>query len=423
MKIFSGFLDGPASFFVFWRLLDRRAWALFFVYLAAAGGVVTGFALLLLALGPDAKRALLEYIFPEHWRLAGNMLFDRFLGRLGRQVLAIFILNGGMAAISMTCFAIKEILSRRIEHGNPLLDHGHEPWPLWRQAIEEVKFAVMYLLAYNVIFWIAYFPWETNRLAAKVLSYSVLFVFFNITFLCPLFLRHRIGYGRMVRTFFARPFAAFGYAGFFLAPALTAAWLLEGQPLGTVVVVLLGIHVLTVAPAASAGTWVAARLLPVASAMRPARLISRLIGALGMLALLAGSGWVYAQLASSIHAKTQILKCQYRVDWSSFEYHLPSLTDLSVGLSMEIEITNPTEMDVLIEDSRLEITNNKKHFSTVQVGRIEVPAGETRRQEVDLRIEISLGRLLEYRDLLSKPWEFTLWVEVTEDWEFPVYFR
>ena len=183
MGVFSGFLDGPRSFFTFWRLLDRRAWALFFSYLLVASGVVTGFSLLVWTLGPDAKRALLDYLFPDYWRLTGQMLFDRYLAKLGKQVLTVFILNGSMAAISMTCFAIKEILSRRIEHHNPLLPFGHQPWPLWRQAVEECKFAALYLLAYNCIFWIAYFPWGAERITAKVLSYAVLFIFFNITFM------------------------------------------------------------------------------------------------------------------------------------------------------------------------------------------------------------------------------------------------
>ena len=100
--------------------------------------------------------------------LAGQMIWNNYLERLGKQVLAIFILNGGMAAISLTCFAIKEMLSRRIEHGNPLLEHGHEPWPLWRQGLEELKFAVLYMVAYNVIFWVAYFPHDATRMTAMV---------------------------------------------------------------------------------------------------------------------------------------------------------------------------------------------------------------------------------------------------------------
>jgi hypothetical protein len=187
--------------------------------------------------------------------------------------------------------------------------------------------------------------------------------------------------------------------------------------------VLLAIHVLTVAPAASAGTWVSARMLPTAKSLRPTRWWSRVLGTAIMITIVSVSGYAFSKLASSINNKTQILKCDYRVDWSTFDYRIPTLSDLSVGLSLEIEISNPTEVDVLIEESRLEIRNNQKHFSQVDIGRIEVPRGETRRQKVDLKVAIALTRLLEYKDLLSKPWEFTLWVQVTEDFEFPVYFR
>ncbi len=420
---FGGLWYGPASFFIFWRLLDRRSWAIFFSYLAVAAGVVTAFALAMKALGPEAKEALLAYIFPENWRMAGRLVFEKFFGKLGSQVLANFIINGSMTVISLSCFVFKEMLSRRIEHHNPLLPYGHKPWPLWRQAVEEVKYAVLWAAAYSVIFWVSYPPFDGTRLLGKILSYLVLFVFFDIIFLCPLFLRHRVGYGRMVRTFFMRPFASFGYAAFFLAPSIIASNLLHGQPLKVVVPVLLAIHVLTVAPAASAGTWVAARLLPTAKKMTPSPFFVRVVGMFIILGILGASGYVFGQLANSINAKTQILKCRYSVDWGSFKLDPPSFSDLSVGLSMDVEITNPTDLDVVIEHSRLEVQNNEKPFGTVHLDRIEVPAGQTKRQNIKLRIMITLSRLLEYKELLHKPWEFTLWVEVDEGFEFPVYFR
>ncbi len=420
---FSGPLHGPRSFFAFWRLLDARAWFLFFLYLLLAGSVVGLFALLAVSIGPELKQGFLEYVFPDHWRMAGRMLLDKLLGRLGPKVVANFIINGGMATISLFCFALKEILSRRIEHQNKLVDEAHAPWPLWRQAIEESKFAVLYLVAYNLIFWIGYPPQEWLRWLALGLSYLTLFIFFNITFMCPLLLRHRIGYGRMVRTFFARPLAAFGFAGWFLAPALIATHLMEGQDWSTVAAVLLGIHVLTVPMAASAGTWLAARLLPTAKALRPTHAISRVLGVGGMIAIMIVSSVVFARLADSAHAKSQILKCQYRVDWSSLDYELPSFSDLSLGLSFDVEITNPTEVDVRIEDSRLEIQNDHRYFATANMGQIQVAAGQARRQKVEIRLQVAISRLLEFRSLMDKPWDFILWVSMDKDWEFPIYFK
>ncbi|HSA23962.1 MAG TPA: hypothetical protein P5076_21060, partial [Myxococcota bacterium] len=197
-------LDGPASTVTLWRLMDRGAWALFLLYWLLAAGSVAGIALLVRAIGPELKLAILDYVLPADFRLAGQMLLESFFGHLGERLLANFALQGGMAAVSVACCVVKELLSRRIEHQNPLLQEGHAPWPLWRQVLEELKFAVLYLLAYNVIFWLGYPPYGPTRLAADVLSYVSLFVFFNVTFMCPLFLRHRVGYGRMVRTFFAR---------------------------------------------------------------------------------------------------------------------------------------------------------------------------------------------------------------------------
>ena len=101
----------------------------------------------------------------------------------------------------------------------------------------------------------------------------------------------------------------------------------------------------------------------------------------------------------------------------------PSFTDLSVGLSFDLEVRNPTAVDVLLERSRLEISNNNKPFSTVHLSRIDVPAGQTRRQPVSLKLEVTLARLFEYRELFDKPWDFVLWIRIAEGWEFPVFFR
>jgi len=139
--------------------------------------------------------------------------------------------------------------------------------------------------------------------------------------------------------------------------------------------------------------------------------------------VLVASGVVYLRLADSLHAKSQILKCQYKLDPSTLDYRLPSLRDLSVGLSFVVEITNPTQVDVRIEKSRVEVRNSGKYFSEVRLEPIEVPAGQTVRQPVNLSVEIALSRLLEWRELVQGDWEVTWWIEVDEGWEFPVYFR
>jgi hypothetical protein len=404
------------------RLLDKRSKRLFTGYLFTAAGVVLLFAILAITFGPHLKQAVVAYVFPENFWLAGEMVFDKLFGKLGSLVLANFILTGGMAAISMTCVIFKELLSRQIETKHALVDTPHKPWPLWRQATEEIKFALMYLLAYDLIFWVAYLPFESTRFAAKALSYLVLFIFFNMTFMCPLFIRHRIGYGRMLRTFFSRPLAAFGFAFLFLAPNLIAAGLLKGQAIGLVTAVLLSIHVFIAAPAAVAGTWISARLLPVARAKHASSKTSKaLISVLGLLFLTA-SGLVFYRLADSINKKSQILKCSYNVDLNSLQFKSSSLLDLSLGLSVELEIENPTPIDLLIENSRIEIFNTGKYFSQVQLAPFHVPAGKRRNVPLELGINVDLARLMDYQELFSKDWKFTLWVEVAEGWEFPVFF-
>jgi hypothetical protein len=423
MAFWNGAWDGIRAAATFPRLLDRRGWKLFFLYIFMAGLAVSAFALIALWLKPSLKQAIVDYIFPSDWQLVPRLLMEKFFGRLGSQVMANFILTGGMALLAMLCAPIKEMLSRSIERSRALLPEPMRPWPVWRQVVEEIKFALLYLLVYNAIFWMGYPPIPALRSAATVLSYVALFVFFDITFLCPLFLRHRIGYPRMIRIFLARPVQSFTFAALWCAPAIAAGLLLQGEKLGLVLAVILAAHVLVVAPAASAGTELAARLMPAASAMRPAPLVARLIGWLAILAALGISAGLTARLANSLHKKTQVLKCEYQLDPGSLSVDWPSLSDPTLGLSVDLQIRNPTRVDLEIENSRLEITNDGRPLGIVRIGSISVPAGQTRVQRLTLRLEVSFSRLLEIRSLLSKKWDFVLWLKISEDFEFPLYFR
>ena len=379
---FGGLLDGLKALTTIKSLLDRKGWGLYLVYTLVAGLIVAAFSWWMVTMGPATKQALLDYVFPAHWHLAGRMIFDKVFRNLGDQVLANCILHGGMAAISVTCFVFKEVLSRRIENTRSLLKEKHSPWPLWRQGLEELRFAWMYILAYDVILWVAYPPWDWLRTIARILSFVALFVFFNITFLCPLMLRHQIGYARMVRSFFARPLQAFGFAGLFLAPGLIAGRLLASQPWPYVISILLMIHVLTIAPAATAGTWMAARLLPVAQSFPKPGKTTRIVGWISMLLIMLLSVYVFANLADSINKKSQILKCNYTIDWTSLTLE-PSFAEPSLRISLDMQIENPTSIDVQIEHSRLVILNAHKTFSEIQLDPISVPCFQITRTTSD----------------------------------------
>jgi hypothetical protein len=423
MSSSAGLLDGFKAIVIFPKLLNKKGWALLLLYWGLAIAAVSGFAALVMVLKPALKEAFLDYVFPEHFKIAGRMMVEKLFGQLGSLLIANFIVVGGMSVLSFLCSAVKETLSRHIERENPLGAGAFSPWPIWRQALEELKFAALYLLAYNVIFWIGYPPSSFCRTTATVLSYIALFVFFDITFLCPLLLRHRIGYGRMVRAFFRKPVQSFSFAVVWCLPVLIATQFMTGEKMALAVSVLLLCHVLVVAPAAAGGTFLSAKLLPVARDLRPAPGFLSALAWILMLAVLGASGTVFFRLADSVNKKSQILKCQYSVDFRSFDYRLPSLLDPSVGISFDVTIQNPTETDVEMEQSRLEIKNGGKKFADAWLDPISVKAGETAKQKVSLKLDVKLSGLKDVKGLFTKPWDFVLWAQVLEGYEFPIYFR
>jgi hypothetical protein len=297
------------------------------------------------------------------------------------------------------------------------------PWPWWREAFEEIKYLLLYLLTFNAIFWLGYPPLAPLRIAATALSYLVLFAFAWADYLSPYYFRHDLGYLRIFRLFFARPAAGVIFSALWCLPALLSGVILSGERLVLAFVVLTAAQVLVIAPAVVSGTALAARLHAQASGLRPVPRLIKWAGALTLSALLAAGAFLTISLSGSLLEKTQLLKCSFRLVPGTLSVSRPTLLEPAPGLEAELEIENPTGLDVLIEDSRLEVKNSGGFLANVHIDRIFAPARSSVRQKVALKISLSLAKLSRIKELFSGDWEFTLWLRLSPRWEFPVYFR
>ena len=129
----------------------------------------------------------------------------------------------------------------------------------------------------------------------------------------------------------------------------------------------------------------------------------------------------------SLHHKSQLLKCHYRVQPSSLHLELPDLSPallhgIKVTLRMDVEIENPTAFDVEIEENRLDLRHDGARVALAALTPLSVPAHTTRTPHVEIPLELDLSTLKKGRALLDwSRWSATLYLRITPDFELPVY--
>lgn len=118
----------------------------FIIYVLAALLVLGAFLNLGVHLGPKMESWLMAKLVPEVW----HSTIDDLLHRFFREELRAFIVTTGFGLgiiiIGMTLFPLKEKLSATYEEERfPELEKQAPP-PLWKQGLEEIKLAFLYLI-------------------------------------------------------------------------------------------------------------------------------------------------------------------------------------------------------------------------------------------------------------------------------------
>ena len=271
----------------------------------------------------------------------------------------------------MFLFPLKERYSAIFEKEMGYPNGQPEEYSLAYQAVEETRLFLFYLTAQLSILWIGYYPYEWTRTLSIVLSYFFLFFTFGLDLISPTLQRHKINYAKIVKLLTANPVLTLGFGLVYSLPVVLLSFWVFSNPewsLTKITSVLFFLNLLAIALAITGGTKIATQLVPLAKQL-PAIGHQRQAFWYGLMGLvLVISATLHATLVSSMHHKSQILKAGYDVQWSSIDIDLPSLEELRTGkafgsLSVDLEITNPTEFDIIIEKSRLLIDNKGKRVS------------------------------------------------------------
>jgi hypothetical protein len=371
---------------------------------------------------------------PHDWKLTAKFLIKKLFGNQEQAVITNAVLSMSLMVVTITLFPLKEQVSAKLEEEAKLLDEPFDEHPLWFEAWEEIKLFLAMIAAQATIFWIGYSDDPWRRTTATVLSYVVLFAGVGFDFLSPILQRHRQRYSVMVKTFAAHPLLFFGFGAIFALPGIITARVVATHTdwsHGTQLAFSFGAQVIGIAFAAIGGTVAGAPLLADAKRRTPSKAPARIAIWVALIGLLAWNGHRFYLIGTSLNHKSQILKCEYDVDWGSFSADLPSALELAaayrsdtitVGVHFDVAITNPTSVTVQVEDNRLEIRQADQLIATTSLPKVTVKPGATEKVTVKLPLTIKPSQVLRIRDLLTtKDWQLTLWLRIDDDFDFPIY--
>jgi hypothetical protein len=416
------------------RKLRARSAAWLGAYIAAATTVLGIVAWQLVKHREDLLQLAMDYVVPHDWHFATRTLFHKFLGQQEQLVLANAVIAAALLVVQITLFPIKEQVSAALEEDAKLVPEPVEEHPLWFQAWEEIKIFLALLAAQGTIFWIGYTDDPVRRKLAVVISFVVLAANVGVDFLSPVLQRHKLRYSQILKSLAAHPLLTLGFGALFALPAIGATALASAHKewsFSAQIGVAFGGQVVGVALAVIGGTVAGAPLVADARERKRSHWAFRTLAWLALLGLLAWNGWRFGTVGRSLHRKTQILKCDYAIDWDSFSAQTPTALDLitaartdsiTIGLSFDVTVGNKTGVDVEIEENRIEIRQLAQLVAQTKLPRGLVPTGTTQKVHVTLPLTITPSQALRIRELFTtKNWTITLFLQVDDDFTFPIY--
>jgi hypothetical protein len=417
------------------RKLRARSTVWLAIYIAAAAGILGLVGWQLVAHEGELAQLALDYVIPKDWQFALRTLAHKFFAQQEKLILVNAVITAALLVVQATLFPIKEQVSAALERDANLVDEPIEEFPIWFQAWEEIKLFLALVAAQGSIFWLGYTDDPVRRKLAVVVSFIVLAANVGVDFLSPVLQRHKLRYSQILKSLFAHPLLLFGFGALFALPAVGATALAAKHKewsFAMQIGVAFGGQVIGVALAVIGGTVAGAPLVADARTRRRSHLAVRVLAWSVLAGVLAWNAYRFGAIAQSLHHKTQLLKCEYAVDWNSFDAKLPSAIELALAakndklaIAVEFDVTvhNPTAVDVEIEDNRFEFRYKGELVAQTSLPRGRVAAGATSKLHINLPFTIQPSQALLIKDMVTAPkdWTITLYLEVADSFTFPVY--
>jgi len=389
------------------------------IYLVS-GLIIFGLFFWVLINNQDAiQSAILDYLFPQSWHSISVRLADFLYESQTKTVLGNLILSGSLVLSSIFLFPIKEKYSAVFEKMAGYRNGKVLEFPLLYQAWEEVKLFVLYLTAQSVILWIGYYPYQWTTWLSIILSYLFLFYTFGLDLISPTLQRHRTKYSLILKLLVKNWLLPLSFGILFSLPLIfLSRWVFtwDGYSLIEISSILFLSNMLLLTLAVPIGTRIAGDLLNAKALLLAPTRRTMIWGYTTMLLLLLITVFLHSRLLVSLHHKSQLLKANYDIDWSSIDYKLPSFSEFTKGksfssLSFYVEVENPTEFDILVEKSQLFVFKGDLELAVVDITGFELASRKLERIKIQLDSNSDLSEVNGIHNL-SEDWQLTMHVEV-----------
>jgi len=355
------------------------------------------------------KNAFLNYFFPQSWHEISETLADFLFESQTKTVLGNAILAGSLVMASIFLFPLKEKYSAEFEKDAKYHNGKIEEFSLIYQAWEESKLFLVYLTAQSLILWIGYYPYLWTKWLSIALSYLFLFFTFGLDLISPTLQRHRTDYSIILKVFFKKPLLPILFGLIFSIPVILLSKLIfsyEELTLIEIASILFLTNIIFLTLAIPCGTLIASKLLPVIQQTLPPKKKSVIWGYSIMVVTLVFFLTLHTQLIISLHHKSQLLKAEYDIDWSSMDFKFPSFSQLTNGkalsnISFDIVINNPTEFDIIIEDSQIFVEQKESTIAVIDLNGFQLASGENKRVTINLDSNSDFTKVSKFTELLD----------------------
>jgi len=410
------FIGAPVSL----TSMSRRSGAWLVVYFLCGLAIFSVLSWFLLENQESIKFVILDYFFPQSWHRVSESLGLFFFESQAKVVVGNLIISGSLVIASIFLFPIKEQYSAKFESDADYDNGVIQEFSLPMQALEEAKLFLLFLTTQSVILWIGYYPYTWSSTLSVTLSYLALFFTFGLDFISPTLQRHKTSYALILKVLFSNTIAVLCFGLIYSLPVIVFGQLIfrnEELTLIEISSILFFANILFFTLAVPAGTHLASVLLPeVKRTTEPTEKTRRWVYLTSLVTLLV-MFFLHGGLIASLHHKSQLLKADYTVDWSSFDFTLPSFGEFFQGkaltsVSFDVEINNPTEYDIVIENSQVVVVKRELQIATVDLAGFDIPSESSHVVTVKLDSNSNIGKIEDFDNILENwrvDFRFELW--------------
>jgi hypothetical protein len=417
------------------RLMSGAAWKWAACYLLMSTALLVGGGWLIHLNQDEIVQALLSLLLPESWHFTALALIKTTFAAQSRALLVNMAVAAGLVIVSITLFPVKERLSEVFERDANLLDEEPASLPLWVEAVEELKWLLIYLTFAAALFWLGYYPGEWRDSAALIGSYGLLFLTFTVDFISPTLFRHGQRYGEVFRLIARHPLKTISFGVTFAAAPILASKLflhgglelIVGWPIWVPIVVVLAVEVVAIVWACVGGTLFASQYLGEVRGYPPLHWLSSVAGWCTTGLVFFSLSSLFGGVAVSLYDHSRLLRCEASVDWRSVRPIIPSMGSLltgevETGVEFNVDIHNPTDGHVTFDRGRIVLLHNDVAIGESELPRIELTEGESQARKVEIEIVVELLDLLRAEELLGLDgWSAVVYLQLDDGSEFPIF--